>query len=114
VDQVVPARFGFGGAIAGLIRPEHEDLPRTPLGIQERRVVEAPPEHGRGDAIVLGGAEDRDRVNRLDVARAVVVGGTPDDERRSAHDDQGSEEDERDRAEEGMPADAAHRPSLAT
>ena len=113
-DQVVPARFGLGGAIARLVRAEHEHLARTALPEHQGGMVEPPPEDGRRDAVVLGCAEHGDRVSPLDVARVVVVGGPPDHQRGPAHDEQRGEEGERDRAEEGVPGDAAHRPSLAT
>jgi hypothetical protein len=77
-----PARLGLGAAIPGLLRSQDEHGPRPALLEEQHRVVEPPPEDGRGHAVVLRGAQHRDRVNVLDVARVVVVGGPPDDERR--------------------------------
>ena len=58
---------------------------------EQERVVEPAPEQRRRSAVVLGGAQDNDRVGLLDVAGVVVVRSAPHDDAGRADRDEGED-----------------------
>ena len=83
-DGVRPGRCGLGRPVALGLAAGHDEVRREPGLVQVDRVVEAGLEDRRRPAVVLGGAEDDDRVGR---PRVVAVADVPDPERRPADDD---------------------------
>ena len=107
--EVVATGLRFGRVVARLIRPNGDDEIRPILLPEHDRVLEPSPEHRRGRAVVLGGAQDDDRVGPLDVAGVVVVRGAPHDDARRADRDERERETECEEGEDRVPANQAHR-----
>ena len=97
----------------GCLPADGHDAVRSALLPEQDGVIEPTSEHRRRLAVVLGRAQHDDGVGVVDVARAVVVGGSPHDDRRGQHDEEGDEDERADHHEERMPADQVHRCRLA-
>ena len=72
-------------------------------------MVEPALEQRRRSAVVLGRAQDNDRVGPLDVAGVVVVRSAPHDDAGRADRDEGEDQPEGEEGEDGVPANQAHR-----
>ena len=106
--EVVTARLRFGRDVAQLVGPDGQHEIGATLLPEQERMVEPALEQGRRSAVVLGRAQDNDRVGPLDVAGVVVVRGAPHDDAGRADRDEGEDEREGEEGEDGVPANQAH------
>jgi len=84
------------------------------LVVKQLGVLQAAGEHRRRLPVILGRAEDQDGVGSFDGAGVVGVGRAPHGHERGDQHRHEHNREERDNGEEGVAADRAHGPNLAT